>query len=141
MVSTDLTDVRNYLSSLNLHGEVIGHVVRSASATALVGLFESLKQTAIMVAASATLSTLIGLPLGVALVVTSPGQFLERPVFNRIAGTVVNLVRSTPFIILMVAIIPDAPDCRNNCWHLCGHRATDRGHHTSLRTACRNGDA
>jgi D-methionine transport system permease protein len=74
---------------------------------ALVGLLlESLRQTAIMVAASAILSTLIGLPLGIALIVTSPGQFLERPAFNRIAGTVVNLVRSTPFIILMVAIIP-----------------------------------
>ncbi len=58
---------------------------------ALVGLLlESLKQTATMVAASAILSTLIGLPLGVALVVTSPGQFLERSVFNRVAGTIVN---------------------------------------------------
>ncbi len=70
---------------------------------ALAGLLlESLRQTAIMVAASAVLSTLIGLPL----VVTGPGQFLKRPAFNRIAGTIVNLVRSTPFIILMVAIIP-----------------------------------
>ncbi len=74
---------------------------------ALVGLmFESLKQTLTMVAASAVLSTFIGLPLGVLLVVTAPGQFLERPMFNKVAGTIVNLVRSTPFIILMVAIIP-----------------------------------
>jgi len=74
---------------------------------ALIGLLvESIKQTITMVAVSAILSTLVGLPLGVLLVITAPGQFLERPVFNRIAGTVVNLVRSTPFIILMVAIIP-----------------------------------
>jgi D-methionine transport system permease protein len=74
---------------------------------ALVGLLvESIKQTMTMVAVSALLSTLIGLPLGILLVVTAPGQFLERPVFHKIAGTVVNLVRSTPFIILMVAIIP-----------------------------------
>lgn len=74
---------------------------------ALVGLvLESLKQTVTMVAAAAVLSTAIGLPLGILLVVTAPGQFMERPIFNRIAGTVVNLVRSTPFIILMVAIIP-----------------------------------
>jgi D-methionine transport system permease protein len=74
---------------------------------ALIGLLvESIKQTLTMVAVSAILSTLVGLPLGVLLVITAPGQFLERPVFNRIAGTVVNLVRSTPFIILMVAIIP-----------------------------------
>lgn len=69
-------------------------------------LIESVKQTVTMVAISAILSTLIGLPLGILLVVTSPGQFLERPAFNRIAGTLINLIRSTPFIILMVAIIP-----------------------------------
>ncbi|CAN7657813.1 ABC transporter permease [Pararhizobium sp. LjRoot255] len=74
---------------------------------ALAGLLlDSLQQTVTMVAVAALLSTLIGLPLGILLVVTAPGQFLERPVFNRVAGTVVNLVRSTPFIILMVAIIP-----------------------------------
>lgn len=69
-------------------------------------LLTSLQQTVTMVAVSAVLSTLIGLPLGILLVVTSPGQFLERPLFNKVIGTVVNLVRSTPFIILMVAIIP-----------------------------------
>lgn len=69
-------------------------------------LIESVKQTVTMVAISAILSTLIGLPLGILLVVTSPGQFLERPAFNRIVGTLINLIRSTPFIILMVAIIP-----------------------------------
>jgi D-methionine transport system permease protein len=66
----------------------------------------SLGETATMVGASAVLSTLIGLPLGIALVVTAPGQFLERPALNRVVGTISNLVRSTPFIILMVAIIP-----------------------------------
>lgn len=69
-------------------------------------LLESLKQTLTMVAVAALLSTVIGLPLGILLVVTAPGQFLERPLLNRIIGTIVNLVRSTPFIILMVAIIP-----------------------------------
>lgn len=74
---------------------------------ALIGLIlESLQETVTMVAVAALLSTLIGLPLGILLVVTSPGQFLERPVFNKVVGTLVNLVRSTPFIILMVAIIP-----------------------------------
>lgn len=69
-------------------------------------LLESLKQTLTMVAVAALLSTVIGLPLGILLVVTAPGQFLERPLLNRVIGTIVNLVRSTPFIILMVAIIP-----------------------------------
>ena len=69
-------------------------------------LFESLRQTAYMVSASAVLSTALGLPLAVLLVVTSPGHIFERPVLNRSLGTVVNVVRSTPFIIMMVAIIP-----------------------------------
>ena len=69
-------------------------------------LLASLTQTAIMVSASALLSLVIGLPLGVLLVVTSPGHIFPRPLLNRSLGTVVNLVRSTPFIIMMVAIIP-----------------------------------
>ncbi|KQS89454.1 MULTISPECIES: methionine ABC transporter permease [unclassified Rhizobium] len=69
-------------------------------------LLDSILQTATMVGVAALLSTLVGLPLGVLLVVTSKGQFLDRPALNRVIGTVVNLIRSTPFIILMVAIIP-----------------------------------
>ena len=69
-------------------------------------LFESLRQPAYMVSASALLSTALGLPLAVFLVVTSPGHIFERPLLNRSLGAVVNVVRSTPFIIMMVAIIP-----------------------------------
>ena len=69
-------------------------------------LVESLKQTAFMVSIAAALSTALGLPLGVLLVVTSPGHIAGRPLVNRVIGTIVNLVRSTPFIIMMVAIIP-----------------------------------
>lgn len=69
-------------------------------------LLESLKQTAYMVSIAAIVSTALGLPLGVLLVVTTPGHILPLPIFNRVLGTVVNLIRSTPFIILMVAIIP-----------------------------------
>ncbi len=47
-------------------------------------LLESLKQTLTMVAVAALLSTVIGLPLGILLVVTAPGQFLERPLLNRV---------------------------------------------------------
>jgi D-methionine transport system permease protein len=76
----------------------------SPAVTAL--LLESLKQTAYMVSIAAVVSTALGLPLGVLLVVTAPGHILPLPIFNRVLGSAVNLVRSTPFIILMVAIIP-----------------------------------
>lgn len=76
----------------------------SPALTAL--LLESLRQTAVMVAIASLLSTALGLPLGVLLVVTTPGHIFERPLLNRVLGAVVNVVRSTPFIIMMVAIIP-----------------------------------
>ncbi|HEY0275686.1 MAG TPA: methionine ABC transporter permease [Paenirhodobacter sp.] len=69
-------------------------------------LVKAIGQTLSMVGVSAVLAVLIGLPLGILLVVTAPGAFLERRVLNRIVGIAVNLVRSTPFIIMMVAIIP-----------------------------------
>jgi D-methionine transport system permease protein len=69
-------------------------------------LFKSLWETTYMVAASSLLATLFGIPLGVILVVTDKGHILENLSFNRILGIIVNATRSTPFIILMVAIIP-----------------------------------
>lgn len=74
---------------------------------ALVALIlESLRQTAVMVSVAALLSTLIGLPLGVLLVITAPGHIFARPKLETVLGSLVNIVRSTPFIIMMVAIIP-----------------------------------
>ncbi|WP_370674661.1 methionine ABC transporter permease [Pleomorphomonas sp. PLEO] len=69
-------------------------------------LLESLTQTAVMVSVSAILALVLGLPLGVLLVVTTPGHIFTRPLLNKVVGTFVNLIRSTPFIIMMVAIIP-----------------------------------
>ncbi len=74
---------------------------------AMLGLlFEALVETVIMVAISSGLAALGGVPLGVVLVVTAPGHVLERPGLHRALGAVVNAARSTPFIILLVAIIP-----------------------------------
>ena len=59
-----------------------------------------------MVGVSAALGTLVGLPLGVLLVVTDRQGLLEHLPFNRVLGILANAVRSTPFIILLVAVIP-----------------------------------
>jgi D-methionine transport system permease protein len=59
-----------------------------------------------MVAVAASLATLFGLPLGVFLATSRRGELFEAPAVNRILGVVVNATRSTPFIILVVAIIP-----------------------------------
>ncbi|QEL65336.1 D-methionine transport system permease protein [Oryzomicrobium terrae] len=69
-------------------------------------LWDSFIETLVMVGLSGGIATLIGIPLGLLLAVTAPGHILARPVFNKTLGLVVNAVRSTPFIILMVAIIP-----------------------------------
>jgi D-methionine transport system permease protein len=74
---------------------------------ALLELFAtSLWETVAMVGLAGLVGTLLGLPLGVYLHLSSPGGVLENGVVNRVLGTVVNAVRSTPFIILLVAIIP-----------------------------------
>jgi D-methionine transport system permease protein len=67
---------------------------------------DALVETALMVGASGFLSLLLGLPLGLLLVITAPGGISERAGFNRGLGAVINAFRSTPFIILLVALIP-----------------------------------
>lgn len=69
-------------------------------------LLEALEETALMVAVSGTLAAVFGIPLGVILVVTQRGHILQNIVVNGVLGAIVNAARSTPFIILMVAIIP-----------------------------------
>ena len=69
-------------------------------------LTKALGETIYMVIVSMAISTTIGVPLGVLLHVTSKGEILDAPMVNRTVGAVVNAVRSIPFIILMVAIIP-----------------------------------
>ena len=63
-------------------------------------------ETLYMVAVAALIATLLGLPLGVFLATTGRGELFAAPWANRVLGVVVNATRSTPFIILVVAIIP-----------------------------------
>jgi len=63
-------------------------------------------QTLYMVAVSGLIGTAIGLPLGVFLATSRAGELFAAPWANQALGLVVNAARSTPFIILVVAIIP-----------------------------------
>src|SRR5690606_32248529 len=63
-------------------------------------------QTLHMVAVAAIIGSALGIPLGVFLATSEKGELFEAPVTNRILGAIVNAARSTPFIILVVAIIP-----------------------------------
>ncbi len=73
----------------------------------LIGLLlKGLWQTIQMVGAAGLIGTLIGLPMGVFLATSGKGELFAAPKTNRVIGLVVNALRSTPFIILVVAIIP-----------------------------------
>ncbi len=62
--------------------------------------------TLTMVGLAGSLGTLIGLPLGVFLATSRSNELFPVPVVNRALGLMVNATRSTPFIILVVAIVP-----------------------------------
>jgi D-methionine transport system permease protein len=63
-------------------------------------------ETLYMVGVAALIATLLGLPLGVFLATSGKNELFAAPWVNRVLGVVVNATRSTPFIILVVAIIP-----------------------------------
>ena len=62
--------------------------------------------TMYMVAIAGLVGSLIGLPIGIFLATSGKGELFPAPNLNRAVGLVVNATRSTPFIILVVAIIP-----------------------------------
>jgi D-methionine transport system permease protein len=62
--------------------------------------------TLVMVGLSGLLGTLFGLPLGIFLATSRANELFAAPVANRLLGLIVNATRSTPFIILVVAIVP-----------------------------------
>ncbi|WP_170006189.1 methionine ABC transporter permease [Bacillus fonticola] len=69
-------------------------------------IWEALVETISMVSFSLLFSVVIGLPLGILLVVTRKGHLLENAIVFKVLNGTVNIFRSVPFIILMVAIIP-----------------------------------
>lgn len=69
-------------------------------------IFDSLLETLLMVLVSGGIGAVLGIPLGILLFVTDKKSFLPMPVFNVVLGTIINALRSVPFIILLVAIIP-----------------------------------
>lgn len=72
-------------------------------------IFQSSLQTLQMVFFSTIFSILLGLPLGILLCVTRPeehGGIMPKPVLNSILDKIVNVLRSFPFIILMIILFP-----------------------------------
>lgn len=63
-------------------------------------------ETLLMVGASSFFSVMVGLPLGVLLVLTRPEGLWSKPPFYRILDVIINVLRSLPFIILMIVVFP-----------------------------------
>ena len=68
-------------------------------------LLEGTRDTLIMIGVSTVFAYLIGLPLGVLLSISQPHGIWPHKWFNRILGWIINVGRSLPFIILMIAIM------------------------------------
>ncbi len=69
-------------------------------------LFPALLETLYMTFAASIIAGLIGLPLGFILFTTRKQGLLAEPTLNKILSFIINVLRSVPFIILLVAIIP-----------------------------------
>jgi len=67
---------------------------------------QAIVETLYMVGWSLLIGTLIGGPLGILLVVTRKGGVLENRLLYNILNPIINIIRSLPFIILLIAIIP-----------------------------------
>lgn len=76
------------------------------SQTLLKLLAEGTAQTLTMTLVGTLVSYLIGLPVGVSLITSSPNGIKPMPVYNKVMGFIVNVIRSMPFLILMIAFMP-----------------------------------
>lgn len=69
-------------------------------------LIQATMQTLEMVFISVIFAVIVGLPLGVFLFITRNAHLFKRPMMHSVCGLIVNVLRSIPFIILLVAITP-----------------------------------
>lgn len=69
-------------------------------------LIDGLLDTLYMTLIATFVAYLIGLPIGVSLVVTDGEGIKPMPIYNKVMGIIVNIIRSVPFLILMIALMP-----------------------------------
>lgn len=76
------------------------------SSTLIDMIYASFLETLFMVAVSGGIGAALGIPLGILLFITDRRSFLPMPGVHLALATIINALRSVPFIILLVAIIP-----------------------------------
>ncbi|MFZ1642297.1 MAG: methionine ABC transporter permease [Candidatus Contendobacter sp.] len=72
----------------------------------LTDLSKAFIETFQMVGISLTLSIVVGIPLGLVLFITDRGLFWENRLVHLLGGLLINVVRSTPYVILLVLLLP-----------------------------------
>lgn len=72
----------------------------------LLDFWEALTETALMMGIAIVFAAVIGIPLGVGLFVTNKGMFWQNKLVQNISGTIINIIRSIPYIILLVVLLP-----------------------------------
>jgi|SRR5690625_78647 len=63
-------------------------------------------ETSWMMMISVTIAIIIGIPLGIGLFVTSDGMFWKNKLLQNISSTIINIIRSIPYVILLVVLLP-----------------------------------
>lgn len=76
------------------------------SQTILFLLLEASLETLYMVTIASLIAVIVGLPLGVTLYITRKGHIFEKTALHQSLALLINMMRSIPFIILMIAVIP-----------------------------------
>src|SRR5471030_554375 len=84
-------------------------------------LLQGFIDTFLMVGVSSLIALLAGIPMAVILVTSDKGGIYEAPLLNRVLGAFVNLFRSIPFLILMVALIPFTRLIVGTTYGVCKH--------------------
>jgi len=69
-------------------------------------LIKGFGETIYMTLVSSVIAYSIGLPMGVLLVITDKGHILENSGINKVLGALINILRSVPFLILAITVIP-----------------------------------
>ncbi len=102
-----------------------------------VQLLQALYETLYMVSIALFLGAVIGIPLGVLLVITRKQGIWPNIVIHQVLNPLINILRSLPFIILLIAIVPFTKfSSRYFNWYDCCHRAFNSICGTLHRKTC-----
>ena len=69
-------------------------------------LVKGFAETLYMTLVSSVIAYIFGLPMGLLLVITDKGHIMENVWINKFLGMIINIVRSVPFLILLITVIP-----------------------------------